>query len=344
MPKGSFSRSTILVFGGAGFIGSNFIRYILSEKQLTRIINFDKLTYSGNLDNLNDITSDTRYKFIKSDITDYSSVEAAIKKYKPQYVINFAAETHVDRSIHIGARDFIRTNVEGVLNILEAIKNIGGVNKFVQVSTDEVYGSLNLKSKKRFKENDRIKPKSPYAASKAAGDILCRAYYSTWKVPVVLTRCTNNFGPRQYPEKLIPFFILKMLKNQKLPLYGTGANVRDWIHVSDHCRALGVCLLNGEPGEIYNIGADTEKSNMEIAKIILNHFTKDESWIEFVADRPGHDLRYGIDAGKIRNELGWKPEYDFGSTFNETIQWYIDNRPWIEKIHKKANNINTHIK
>lgn len=339
-----FSDSVILVFGGAGFIGSNFIRHILSEGQPAKLVNFDKLTYSGNPDNLKDVASNSAYEFVKGDIADYPAVESVIKKYKPQYIINLAAETHVDRSIHFDARDFIRTNIEGVFNILEAVKNIGGVKKFVQVSTDEVYGSLDLKYEGGFKERDELRPNSPYAASKAAGDLLCRAYYSTWKVPVVVTRSTNNFGSHQYPEKLIPFFILKMLTNQKLPLYGTGENVRDWIHVLDHCRALELCLLKGNSGEVYNIGADNEKSNFEIAKAILSYFKKDESWVEFVADRPGHDLRYRIDANKIKAELAWKPKYDFEAGFDETIRWYTDNQPWVEKICQKNSNINTHIK
>ncbi|OGD29711.1 dTDP-glucose 4,6-dehydratase [Candidatus Azambacteria bacterium RIFCSPHIGHO2_01_FULL_44_55] len=339
-----FESSKILVFGGAGFIGSNFIRHILSEEHPEKLVNFDKLTYSGNPDNLREITSDPAYEFMRDDIADYRAVEATIKKYKPQYIINFAAETHVDRSIHVGARDFIRTNTEGVFNVLEAIKNIGGVKKFVQVSTDEVYGSLDLNSKRKFKEGDELKPNSPYAASKASGDLWCRAYYSTWNTPVVVTRCANNFGAYQYPEKLIPFFILRMLTGQKLPLYGTGENIRDWIHVLDHCQALKLCLLSGRPGDIYNIGAGNEKTNIEMAKMILAHFNKDESHIEFVTDRPGHDLRYGINTDKIRTELGWEPGYNFNIGFSQTIRWYIDNRSWVEKIYNKTDDINAHIK
>ncbi|MFA6095594.1 MAG: GDP-mannose 4,6-dehydratase, partial [Candidatus Paceibacterota bacterium] len=259
MPTSSgFNNKKVLVSGGAGFIGSNFIHSILAKYPKAKVINFDKLTYSGNLDNLRDVAKDRRYTFVKGDVADPKAIDAAFAKYKPDYVINFAAETHVDRSIHVGALEFVKTNVEGIFNILEAVKRTSSVKKYVQVSTDEVFGSLPLGSKDRFKETTVFAPNVPYAATKAGGDLLCRAYHSTWKVPVVVTHCSNNYGPWQYPEKLIPFLITRMLEGKSIPMYGDGKNVRDWIHVSDHCRALELCLLRGVPGEVYNIGADNE--------------------------------------------------------------------------------------
>lgn len=333
----------ILVCGGAGFIGSNFIKYLLKHRRAVKILNYDALTYSGNLDNLKEVQNHPRYKFIKGDIADQKKLHKVFSEFKPDYVISLAAETHVDRSIHMGALEFINTNIVGVFNILEAIKEFGNVKKYVQVSTDEVYGSLTLDSKKKFKESSPFAPNAPYAATKAGGDLLCRAYYSTWKLPVVVTHCSNNYGPYQYPEKLIPFFILRMLENKKLPLYGDGRNVRDWIYVLDHCRALELCLMKGGPGEVYNIGADSEKNNLEIAMLILKHFGRDKSWIEFVADRPGHDRRYAIDSSKIRRELGWRPIYSFEEKLPETINWYLNNRKWIDNIRKKTGVFNPHI-
>lgn len=336
-------KKTILVCGGAGFIGSNFIRFIFSKYPKAKIVNYDKLTYSGNLENTKGLDKKYKYFFIKGDIADKTRLDRIFSKHKPDYVINFAAETHVDRSIHIGALEFITTNVEGVFNLLEAVKKSQKTKKYVQVSTDEVYGSLEIGSAEKFHEHARFAPNVPYAATKAGGDLLCRAYYSTWGVPVIVTHCSNNYGPYQYPEKLIPFFILRMIENKKLPLYGDGKNVRDWIYVLDHCRALELCLLKGRPGEEYNIGADNEMANHEIAKLILKHFNRDSSWIEFVADRPGHDRRYAIDNSKIRRELGWKPKYKFTSAFPETVRWYIKNLNWIEKIRKKTGVFNPHI-
>jgi len=344
--KGSdatLNGKTVLICGGAGFIGSNFIRQLLEKYPRIKIVNLDKLTYSGNLDNLRDIARDRRYTFIRGDIADARKMSNVFKKYAPDYVINFAAETHVDRSIHVGALEFINTNVVGVFNILEAVKASGRVRKFVQVSTDEVYGSLPLSSKKKFFETTAFSPNVPYAATKAGGDMLCRAYHSTWKVPVVVTHCSNNYGPRQYPEKLIPFFVLRMLEGKKLPLYGDGRHVRDWIYVLDHCRALELCLLRGRAGAVYNIGADNEMSNREIAALILEYFGKDKRLIEFVGDRPGHDRRYAIDAALIRKELGWKPRHHFKDAFRETIRWYSDNIHWIERVRRKTGVFNPHI-
>lgn len=335
---------TVLICGGSGFIGSNFVRLMLSRRLGVRVINTDKLTYSGSRENLKDIEHNKRYVFIKKDIAQQGAMDAIFKKYKPQYVINFAAETHVDRSIHRGAEEFVKTNIGGVLCLLEAAKKFGGVEKFVHVSTDEVYGSLELDSKKLFSEKTPLRPNSPYAASKAGGDLLCVAYFATWGIPVVVTRCSNNFGPHQYPEKLIPFFVLRMIAGKKLPLYGDGKNVRDWIYVQDHCRALELCLFTGRPGEIYNIGASNERSNLEIAKMTLRYFNKNKSDFEFVADRPGHDRRYAIDSSKIEKELGWRPRYSFEEAFRATLDWYMHNRTWLEVIRKKAKKINAHIK
>jgi len=276
-------------------------------------------------------------------VANQKQVEAVFAKYKPEYVINFAAETHVDRSIHAGALEFVRTNVEGVFNILESVKQSKKIIKYVQVSTDEVFGSLPLESEERFEETTVFAPNVPYAATKAGGDLLCRAYFSTWKLPVVVTHCSNNYGPNQYPEKLIPFLVTRMLENKKLPMYGDGKNVRDWVYVMDHCRALELCLLNGKHGEVYNIGADKELDNLTIARMVLAHFKRDDSWLEFVSDRPGHDRRYAINSAKIRKELGWQPEYDFAKAFQETVDWYLANPKWIDKIRKRTGVFNPHI-
>ncbi len=333
----------ILVCGGAGFIGSNFIRYVLGREKDAVILNFDKITHAGNLDNLRDLAQSKRYGFVRGDIAKAAEVNRAFRKFKPDYVINFAAETHVDRSIHMCSIELIDTNVVGVFNILEAVRANPHIKNYVQVSTDEVYGSLALNSKKKFKEDTAYAPNMPYSATKADGDFLCRAYWNTFRTPVVVTHCSNNYGPYQYPEKLIPFFILRLLENKKLPLYGDGKNVRDWIYVLDHAEALRLCLFRGKPGEVYNIGADNEMSNLQIATLILKQFGRDKSWIEFVADRPGHDRRYAIDASKIRRELGWRPKYKFPRAFRETISWYIKSKKWVENVRRKTGVFNPHI-
>ena len=341
--KASFKSATVLVCGGAGFIGSNFILGLIKKYPSVKIVNFDKLTYSGNLENLTDVSKNPRYTFVKGDIADKKKVDEVFKKYRPTYVINFAAETHVDKSIHVGALEFIRTNVEGVYNLLEAVKAYDKVVKYVQVSTDEVYGSLQLGSKKLFTETTPFAPNVPYAATKAGGDMLCRAYYNTWHVPVVVTHCSNNYGPRQYPEKVIPFFVQRILEGKKLPLYGDGKHVRDWIFVTDHCEALELCLLKGTPGSVYNIGAENELDNREIASRILKYFKRDSDMLEFVADRPGHDRRYGIDSTFIRKDLGWRPRYTFDQAFLETVHWYERNQNWIRRVRKKTGVFNPHI-
>lgn len=338
-------RETLIVFGGAGFIGSNFIRQILSKYDNLNVINFDNLTYSGNLDNLKDVSEHPNYTFIKGDIADLSAIEKIFIEHEPSWVINFAAETHVDRSIHVGAKQFIDTNITGVFNILESIKKFGKdkLKNYVQVSTDEVYGSLPLDSDQSFTETTPFSPNVPYAATKAGGDLLCNAYFNTWKLPVVVTHCSNNYGPFQYPEKLIPFFVTRMIENKKLPLYGDGKNVRDWIYVLDHCSALELCLFKGKAGEVYNIGADNEIENFEIAKKILKFFKKDTSEIEYVTDRPGHDRRYAIDSSKLKKELGWKPEYNFEEAFENTIKWYVENPAWVDSVRRKTGVFNPHI-
>jgi len=336
------NKNVLLVTGGAGFIGSNFIRFILNKYKNIKIVNLDNLTYSGNKNNLKDILHDPRYIFIKGDIAKDSVVDKIWRKYRPSYIINFAAETHVDRSIHVGAKEFINTNVIGVFNLLEAVKKYG-VKKYVQVSTDEVFGSLPLGSKNAFTETTAFSPNVPYSATKAGGDLLCNAYFNTWKVPVIVTHCSNNYGPYQYPEKLIPFFILRILEGKTLPLYGDGKNVRDWIYVLDHCRALEKCLFKGKPGEVYNIGADNEINNIEIATMIARYFNKDASIFEFISDRPGHDRRYAINASKIKKELHWKPIYKFEEAFRNTIKWYVENPKWIDSVRKKTGVFNPHI-
>ncbi|MBI5023126.1 MAG: dTDP-glucose 4,6-dehydratase [Candidatus Magasanikbacteria bacterium] len=329
----------LLVCGGAGFIGSNFIRYFLQKHTDCRVVNYDKLTYAGNLENLKDIEGDTRYSFAQGDICDLEKLNEVILAHKITDVINFAAETHVDRSIHGGCKDFVLTNTLGVQMILDAVR-FNKLEKFVQVSTDEVYGALGLDEKREFTEDTQIAPNMPYAAAKAGGDLMCRAYFVTHKVPVVVTHCSNNYGPYQFPEKVIPFFIFKLLRGEKVPVYGDGLNVRDWIHVADHAAALDLLLHNGAAGEVYNIGSDNERNNLEITKLILKIMGKGEEMIEYVTDRPGHDRRYAIDALKIRS-LGWAPTYPrdkFEHGLAETVEWYLNNKDWVEHIQQKKKN------
>lgn len=289
-----------------------------------KIFNLDKLTYAGNLDNLKDIENNPKYSFVRGDICDPAVVDKVMQNVN--HVVHFAAESHVDRSIEDGSV-FVRTNVLGTYTLLEsAMKH--GIMKFIHVSTDEVYGSIKEGS---FKETDMLTPSSPYSSSKAGSDLIAQSYYITYKLPVIITRCTNNFGPYQYPEKLIPLFITNLLENRNVPVYGTGKNVRDWIYVLDHCRAIDFVLHNGSIGEIYNIGGGVEKTNLEITWKILAMLSKDESMVEYVKDRPGHDLRYSLDCSKLR-ELGWRPEYNFDEALAETIKWYVENRWWWEKL------------
>ncbi len=314
----------ILVTGGAGFIGSNFIRYML-ERHSYSIINLDALTYCGNLENLRDVEDHPRYTFIRGSITDRELVNRIIRDVDA--VINFAAESHVDRSIQ-DPEIFIKTNVLGTQTLLEASRR-EGIERFIQISTDEVYGSAETGY---FTEETPLAPNSPYSASKAAADLMVRAYHRTYGLPVNITRCSNNYGPYQFPEKLIPLMITNALEDRPLPVYGDGMNVRDWLHVEDHCSAIDLVLHHGREGEVYNIGGNNERRNIDIVKLILRELEKDESLIRFVEDRPGHDRRYAIDATRIRNELGWKPRYSFREGIKETINWYIRNRKWWENI------------
>lgn len=335
----------LLVCGGAGFIGSNFIHYYLKAHLEAEVVNYDKLTYAGNLENLRDVENNPRYHFVEGDIIDLDKINETIKKFGITHLINFAAETHVDRSIHGGLRDFVLTNTLGVQMLLDAVRG-NNLQKMVNVSTDEVYGALRLDSPERFSESTPINPNMPYAAAKAGGDLMCHAYFVTHKVPVVVTHCSNNYGAYQFPEKLIPFFVMKLMKGEKVPMYGDGLYVRDWIQVEDHARALDLLLQKGEAGGVYNIGVDNERSNMEITHMLLKMMGKDESSIEYVQDRPGHDRRYAIDATKIM-ALGWKPIYTadkFEQGLKETVDWYLNNTAWVEKIWAKKDDINNHIK
>ena len=319
----------LLVTGGAGFIGSCFIRHVLAKHKDYEIINLDKLTYAGNIENLDDIKSDPRYQFVKGDIVDKNLAMELTSSV--DVVVNFAAESHVDRSIE-GPEIFIETNVKGTLNLLQAsLKN--KVKRYLQVSTDEVYGTLGKTG--YFYETTPLAPNSPYSASKASADMLVRAYFETYKMPNLITRCSNNYGPYQYPEKLIPFFITKLLKGEKVPVYGDGLNVRDWLYVYDHCEAIDTVLNKGREGEVYNIGGHNEKTNMEITRLILDAMGKDESSIEYVQDRLGHDRRYAIANDKIQKELGWEPSIKFEDGIKLTIEWYLNNQEWIQHILDK---------
>jgi dTDP-glucose 4,6-dehydratase len=313
---------TMLVTGGAGFIGSNFIRHMLAEHPDTRIVNLDALTYAGNPESLRDVADNPNYTFVQGDICDPGAVAAVFSHHPIETVVHFAAESHVDRSIADGAA-FVRTNVLGTFTLLDyALKH--GVRRFIHVSTDEVYGSTREGS---FVETDNLNPSSPYSASKAGSDLLARSFFITHGLPVIVTRCTNNYGPYQFPEKLIPLFATNLLEGKKVPVYGTGRNVRDWLYVLDHCRAIDFILQYGEPGEVYNIGGGAEKTNLEITEKILELLGKDESMIEYVPDRKGHDFRYSLDFGKLR-ALGWEPAYTFDDALAATIKWYAENEWW----------------
>jgi len=325
--------TTVLVTGGAGFIGSCFVRHLLNKYPEYKIINLDALTYCGNLDNLKDIEQNPNYKFVHGNICDKKLVRELISQC--DCVVNFAAESHVDNSIK-NPEIFIETNVQGTLNLLQSSKEIG-VERYLQVSTDEVYGTLGKTG--YFYETTPLAPNSPYSASKASADMLVRAYYETYKLPVLTTRCSNNYGPYQYPEKLIPFFISQLLKGEKVPVYGDGLNVRDWLYVYDHCAAIDTVLHNGKIGEVYNIGGHNEKTNIEITRLILSAMGKDETSIKYVEDRLGHDRRYAISNDKITSELGWKPSLTFEEGIKLTIDWYLNNQNWIKNIEEKKVSI-----
>ncbi|MFW6309297.1 MAG: dTDP-glucose 4,6-dehydratase [bacterium] len=318
----------LMITGGCGFIGSNFIRYVLEKYTEYQIINLDKLTYAGDVNNLKKVADNENYNFIQGDICNRFLVNKIVDS-SIDCIINFAAESHVDRSIE-NPGIFIDTNVRGTETLLRAARK-NKINKYIQISTDEVYGSLGQEG--NFNEESSLAPNNPYAASKASADLLVRSYHKTYGLSCNIIRCTNNFGPYQYPEKLIPVLIINSLKNKKLPLYGDGKNVRDWIHVIDHCRAIDCVLNKGENGEIYNVGACNERTNLEVAEMILDILNKPKNLIEFVPDRPGHDRRYALDTGKIKNELGWKPIYDFAEGLSKTVAWYREHQTWwAEKI------------
>ena len=318
----------VLITGGAGFIGSNFINYILSQRDDFFIVNLDKLTYAGNLENLKPSENNKNYLFIKGDIANAELINHIFEAYNIKYVINFAAESHVDRSIS-GSQIFYTSNVIGTNVLLETALKFK-IKKFLQISTDEVYGSLGPKG--LFTESTPFTPNSPYSSSKAAADLMVLAFYHTYGLPVVITRCSNNYGPYQFPEKLIPLMVINSLNNKKLPVYGDGLNVRDWIYVTDHNKAAELVLEKGRVGEVYNVGASNEMSNIDIVKLILNQLNKSEDLIQFVNDRLGHDKRYAIDSQKIRQELGWKPEFSFEDAIRKTINWYLENKSWWESI------------
>lgn len=319
----------VLVTGGAGFIGSCFVRHMLNKHNDYKIINLDALTYCGNLENLDDVKNNPNYTFVHGNICDRNLVRDLVNEV--DCVVNFAAESHVDNSIK-HPEIFVETNVQGTLNLLQASKELG-IERFLQVSTDEVYGTLGKTG--YFYETTPLAPNSPYSASKASADMLVRAYNETYKLPTLNTRCSNNYGPYQYPEKLIPFFISQLLKGEKVPVYGDGLNVRDWLYVYDHCEAIDVVLHKGQVGGIYNIGGHNEKTNMEITHLILDAMGKDESSIKYVEDRLGHDRRYAISNDKITAELGWKPSLTFEEGIKLTIDWYLNNQEWMKNIENK---------
>lgn len=319
----------MLVTGGAGFIGGNFVKYMMEKYPDYDIYNLDELTYAGDLMKHQDIEAKNNYHFIKTDIADRDAIFPLFEKEKFDYVVHFAAESHVDRSI-TEPEIFIRTNVMGTQVLLDAAKAID-VTKFVHVSTDEVYGELDFDPTIFFTEETPLQPNSPYSASKASSDFLVRAYYETFGMPVNITRCSNNYGPYHFPEKLIPLTISRVLNDEKVPVYGDGKNIRDWLHVKDHCSAIDLVLHEGESGEVYNVGGHNERTNLEVVKTIINTLEKSDDLIEFVTDRLGHDKRYAIDPTKLE-KLGWKPIYNFETGIAQTIQWYLDNKEWWEQI------------
>lgn len=318
----------ILVTGGAGFMGSNFIRHLLAKYPDYQIINLDKLTYAGNLDNLKEVESNPNYTFIQGDIANAQDVEKAIGD-GVDAIINYAAESHVDRSI-LEPKAFLETDIFGTYTLLEALR-AGKASKMIQISTDEVFGMVH-DMKEEFTEESRFDPSSPYSASKAGGDLMCSAYWRTYQTPVIVTHSCNFYGPNQYPEKLIPLFITNLLEGKKVPVYGEGNQFREWIFTRDHCNAIDMILHKGKAGQVYNIGTQNRRANIEVTKLILQYMGKDESSIEHVADRPGHDFGYSVNADKLMNELGWKPQVSFEDGLKETMEWYKNNEAWWKKI------------
>ncbi|MCP9328512.1 dTDP-glucose 4,6-dehydratase [Liquorilactobacillus satsumensis] len=322
----------LLVTGGAGFIGSNFIHYMLQKYPTYKIVNLDLLTYAGNLHNLDDIKDNQQYTFVQGNITNRELVTHLVEEYHLDTIVNFAAESHVDRSI-LHPEIFVETNVQGTLALLDVAKRCN-LKKYLQVSTDEVYGTLGAKG--YFKETTPLAPNSPYSASKASADLLVRAYYETYGLNVNITRCSNNYGPYQFPEKLIPLMTSNGMDGKKLPIYGDGKNIRDWLHVSDHCQAIDLVLHNGKKGEVYNVGGHNERTNNEIVHLIVNKLGLGEDAIEYVQDRLGHDRRYAIDPTKIETELDWRPKYTFEVGIQETVEWYLNNEKWWRPLKENA--------
>jgi len=323
-----WGKMNVLVTGGCGFIGSNLVRYLRKTRPEWKIVTLDKLTYAGNLENLADLEGDPRHVFVRGDVGNRELLELVLRAHAIEAVLHLAAESHVDRSI-LGPEAFVQTNVLGSQVLLDASRK-AGVRRFVMVSTDEVYGSLGPEG--AFTESSPLQPSSPYSASKASSDLIALAFHTTFGMDVVVTRCSNNYGPYQFPEKLIPLMVANALSDKPLPVYGDGGNVRDWLHVEDHCQALLLALEKGRPGEVYNVGGGAERRNLEIVRGILGLLGKPESLITFVKDRPGHDRRYAIDPSKIRRELGWTPAHDFERGLSETVRWYVDNRAWWERV------------
>ncbi|OGJ42220.1 dTDP-glucose 4,6-dehydratase [Candidatus Peregrinibacteria bacterium RIFCSPLOWO2_01_FULL_39_12] len=323
----------ILITGGAGFIGSNYTRYRFENYPNDEIFVLDKLTYAGNLDNLSDLMDEKRFHFVQGDISDKDFVEDFFEKEKFDAVVNFAAETHVDRSI-TGPGIFVMTNIVGTHNLLEASR-LTGVKRYHQVSTDEVYGDLGSNSKEFFTEKTPIAPNCPYAASKASADLLTKSYFETYQMGITISRCSNNYGPYQFPEKLIPYFFRLISEGKSVPVYGDGKNIRDWLYVIDHCRAIDVILKKGRLGEVYNVGGNNEKTNLQITQFLLKFLGKDESLITYVDDRLAHDRRYAIDSTKLQTELGWKPSVDFAEGIQKTFDWYKNHEEWAKKLMAK---------
>jgi dTDP-glucose 4,6-dehydratase len=318
----------ILVTGGCGFIGSEFVRLQLLSYPDVHVVNLDKLTYAGNLENLAAVQNDPRYEFVRGDIADRELIDSLLARRSFDGVVNFAAESHVDRSL-LDSGPFVRTNIVGTQVLLDACRKVN-VPRYVQVSTDEVYGSLGATG--FFTEETPLAPNSPYSASKAAADMLVSAYHHSFGFPAVVTRCSNNYGPYQFPEKLLPLFITNLFEDKQVPVYGSGQNVRDWIHVTDHCRGIDAALRRGRPGEVYNFGGRTEKTNLEITHLLLDLIGKPRSLIRYVTDRPGHDLRYAIDCAKSERELGWRPEVPFDQGLQDTIEWYRGHGDWVSRV------------
>ena len=335
LEKGVIRQDTILVCGGAGFIGSNFVRHILKTYPYNKVVVYDALTYAGNKDNLAGLEDTGRYVFYKGDIADKEHLYKVIKKENIDYIVNFAAETHVTRSLLLGADDFIKTNVTGVHNLLESLRDISTIKRLVHISTDEVYGTLEIDEKRKFFETDPFEPNVPYSATKAGGDLLARAWYESYKVPVIVTHCTNNYGEYQHPEKLIPHTLFRLFNQKPALVHGAGQHIRDWIFVEDHCKAVDAILRNGKDGEVYNVAGGNERTTLEVVKALLKALDMKDDYIEFTRDRPGNDLRYALHTGKIENEIGWRPHVSFEQGIERTIQWYKDNPDWVQAIQKK---------